>query len=46
MGGGQSYYLFALRLLDYMGFAMEASTEWKMEGGGGDTSVPQPWDWE
>ena len=31
--GRHSYYLLALRLLDYMGFAMEASTEWKMEGG-------------
>ena len=33
-GGGHSYYLLALRLLDYMGFAMEKSTAWKMEGGG------------
>ena len=31
--GGHSYYLSALRLLDYMEFAMEVSTEWKMEGG-------------
>ena len=32
-GGGHSYYLFALPLLDYMRFAMEASTEWKIGGG-------------
>ena len=31
--GGAQILLIALRLLDYMGFAMEASTEWKMEGG-------------
>ena len=31
-GGGQSLYLLALRLLDCMRFAMEASTEWKMGG--------------
>ena len=29
---GHSYYLLALRLLDYMRFAMESSTEWKMGG--------------
>ena len=34
-GGGHNYYSSALRLLDYMGFATEASTEWKMGGGGG-----------
>ena len=34
-GGGHNYYSLALRLLDYMGFATEASTEWKMGGGGG-----------
>ena len=39
-GGGHSYYLLALRLLDYMGFAMEAWTEWKMGGGGGHTLQP------
>ena len=33
-GGGHNYYSLALRLLDYMGFATEASTEWKMGGGG------------
>ena len=33
-GGGHSYFLLALRLLDYMGFAMEALTEWRMGGGG------------
>ena len=38
-GGGHSYYLLALWLLDYMGFAMEASPEWKM-GGGGTHSSP------
>ena len=32
-GGGHNYYSLALRLLDYMGFATEASTEWKMGGG-------------
>ena len=37
-GGGHSYYLLALRLLDYMGFAMEASTEWMLEGGGTHSS--------
>ena len=31
---GHSYYIIALRLLDYMGLAMEAKTEWKMRGGG------------
>ena len=36
-GGGHSYYLFALPLLDYMRFAMEASTEWQIGGGGGGT---------
>ena len=36
-GGGHNYYSLALRLLDYMGFATEASTEWKMGGGGGGT---------
>ena len=49
-GGGHSYYLLALRLLDYMGFAMEASTEWKMGGhtlkphslGTGDKCPPPP----
>ena len=35
LGRGHSYYLLALRLLDYMGFAMEATTEWKLRGGGG-----------
>ena len=38
-GGGHSYFLLALRLLDYMGFAMEALTEWKM-GVGGHTLQP------
>ena len=37
---GHSYYLLALRLLDYMRFAMEASTEWKR---GAHTPAPQPW---
>ena len=32
-GRGHSYYLLALRLLDYMGFTMEATTDWKMGGG-------------
>ena len=41
-GRGHFYYLFALRLLDYKGFAMEATTEWKM---GAHTPAPQPWDW-
>ena len=34
-GGGDrehSYYILALRLLDYMGFAIEEKTEWKMGG--------------
>ena len=31
-GGGHNYYSLALRLLDYMGFATEASTELKMGG--------------
>ena len=31
-GRGHSYYILAFRLLDYMGFAMEAKTEWKMGG--------------
>ena len=31
-GEGHSYYLLALRLQDYMGFAMEASTEWRIGG--------------
>ena len=36
---------YALPLLDYMRFAMEASTEWKIGGGGGaHTPAPQPWD--
>ena len=39
-GGGHSYYLFALPLLDYMRFAMEASTEWKIGGGGGHILQP------
>ena len=42
-GGGHNYYSLALRLLDYMGFATEASTEWKM---GAHAPAPQPWDWE
>ena len=29
-GRGHSYCILALRLLDYMGFAMEAKTEWKI----------------
>ena len=37
-----SYYLLALRL-DYMEFAMEATTEWKMGEG---AHMPQPLDWE
>ena len=37
-----NYYSLALRLLDYMGFATEASTECKM---GVHTPAPQPWDW-
>ena len=36
-----SYYLLALRL-EYMEFAMEATTEWKMGEG---AHMPQPWDW-
>ena len=39
-GGLHSYYLFALPLLDYMRFAMEASTEWKIGGGGVHTLQP------
>ena len=31
-GGGHSYYLLALPLLDYMRFAMEVMTEWKIWG--------------
>ena len=42
-GGGHNYYSLALRLLDYMGFATEASTEWKI---GVHTQAPQSWDWE
>ena len=34
--GGHSFYILALRLLDCMGFAMEAKTEWK-RGGGANT---------
>ena len=37
-GRGHSYYILALRLLDYMGFAMEAKPEWKM--GVGHTLQP------
>ena len=37
-GGEHSYYLLALGL-DYMGFAMEATMEWKM-GVGGTQSSP------
>ena len=36
-GEGHSYYLLAMRL-DYMGFAMEATTEWS--GGRGHTLQP------
>ena len=35
-GGGHSYYLLAM-WLDYMGFAMEPTKEWKL-GRGGTTS--------
>ena len=38
-GGGHNYYSLALLLLDYMGFATEASM-------GAHTPAPQPWDWE
>ena len=38
-GRGHSCYILALRLLDYMGFAMEAKPEWKM--GVGHTLQPQ-----
>ena len=37
---GHSYYLFDLPLLDYMIFAMEASTVWKIGGGGATHSSP------
>ena len=43
-GRRHSYYILALRLLDYMGFAMEAKPEWKM-GVRAHTPAPQPWDW-
>ena len=38
LGRGHSYYLLALRLLDYMEFAIEATTEYKL--GGGHTLQP------
>ena len=38
MGWGRPHCLLALRLLDYMGFALEATTEWKM--GRGHTLQP------
>ena len=42
MGGGHSYYLLALRLLDHIALEMEATTERKMEGA--RTPAPQPLD--
>ena len=47
LGRGHSYYSLAVRLLDYMGLTMEASTEWKMGVGGGGTHTPasKPWGW-
>ena len=43
---GHSYYVIALRLIDYMGFAMEAKTKWKMgKGVGVHAPAPQPFVW-
>ena len=41
-GRGHSYCILVLRLLDYMGFAMKAKTEWKIRRGvgGGTHSIP------
>ena len=46
-GRGYNYYIYALRLLDYMGFALKEKRSGRLGGGGGGGthSSPQPWDW-